>query len=206
MNNFDDWGTPNSDWGESESNNSDFKWDETQGEYGNVSGPSSTQKFLGQPLWMKLVVGVTAVAILGLIFIQVGGTTKLQSYGILREEVSPNAACINTGQVLAELAVGTFASQVLMDKALEHANRLKAQTSGRADIDDAMWSVTDAAYAANDAVQALAAGISSGEEMLGNIFDNVNSPEMQEAILKLEVATEKFSTACTQVESQSSVA
>lgn len=199
MNNSDDWGTPSNEWENGDTSNSQFKWEEPSDHFGPQQQLSAVEKFSRKPIWVKLIAGSVIVTFIGFIFIQMGIKTQIQSLGFFRETVSPTAACLNTGQVLTELAVGTFSSQILMDKAIEHADALKSQTSGDPEIDGVMWSVANAAQMTQMALHSLRDSLDFGEVLSGDVLLQLNSPEAQQANASVQSAVVDLSKACQTV-------
>jgi len=197
MSSNDDWGAEDKDWGSSEGNSDfDFKWD-PEGNFQHVSSPKrSPLEFVSQQsIWLKIVSGVVLAAVVLFTVVQTGGVTKLQSMGVFRQSLSPEAMCLNGGQVAAELAVGVL-SPIVMNRTLDHAARVKSQRSGDAAIDEAAWAVADAAYLVNEAVESIPQAISSADMMLGDMLDAFNSEESRAAALAVSDATMQLGKAC----------
>jgi len=201
MSNFDDWGTPNDEWGDKKKVDSDFdfNWD-PEGNFQQQQQPSKKSRIdfiAGQPLWVKIVSGVAALAVVGFVATQAGLPVKLQGMGIFRSVVSPAAACLNATQVLGELGLGAAAAnQVVLSQALDHATKLKSQRSGNAAIDEAVWQVADTAFLAQDALNSVGQSLASSDAMLGEILDSFNTPDVRAAAAALTSSTQNLSNAC----------
>lgn len=132
------------------------------------------------------------------VFLQAGGVTKLRTMGVFRESISAEAMCLNGLQVAGELALGAF-SNVVMNRAIDHADRVKSQRSGDAAVDEAAWAVADSAYIVQEAVQSIPEAFSSADMMLGDTLDALNSEGVRTAAQTVTQASEKLSAACGSV-------
>jgi endonuclease/exonuclease/phosphatase family metal-dependent hydrolase len=188
VSNNDDWGDGSGgDWGSGD----------PESNFEQVSPPKSS--FLGtvanSALWIKVVAGVAAVAVSSFVFVQAGGVGRLQGMGLFRQQLSPAAMCLNGGQVVTEMSVGTI-NALLMNKAIEHADRLKTQSSGVATVDEAVWAIADTAYEVRDAVESLPSVLSSPDAMLGEYFEALNSDEVKRVYESFTQASAKLASAC----------
>lgn len=86
-----------------------------------------------------------------------------------------------------------------MNKALERADRLRSQRSGDPAVDEAMWSVADSVYKANDAAESVTFRFSFGDLMAGDILDRLQNPEVIAAAESLNNATTLWAGACEQL-------
>lgn len=201
MSNFDDWGTGNNkDWDSSEGNSDfDFGWD-PEGNFQHAVPPKKSRiAFVKQqPLWIKIASGVGVGVIFLFVFLQAGGFTKLRTMGVFRESISAEAMCLNGLQVAGELALGAF-NNVVMNRAIDHADRVKSQRSGDAAVDEAAWAVADSAYIVQEAVQSIPEALSSADMMLGDTLDALNSEGVRTAAQAVTQASEKLSAACGSV-------
>lgn len=201
MSNFDDWGTGNNkDWDSSDDNSDfDFSWDpENNFEHAVPPKKSLITHVKQQSLWIKIGSGVGVAVIFIFVFIQAGGVTKLRTMGVFREPISAEGMCLNGLQVGGELVIGAF-STVVMNRAIDHADRVKSQRSGDVAVDEAAWAVADSAYILQDAVRSIPDAFSSADMMLGDILDALNSEGMRDAALAVTQASEKLGAACGQV-------
>jgi hypothetical protein len=192
----DDWGS-DEDWtGKESKSDFDFTWD-THDDFSQtkLAKPSLLRRLQAMPVWARGLAAAAVSLAAIFVFVQAGGITKLQTMGVFREQVSPAAACLNSGQVMVELGLG-LVNAAVMNKALENADRLKAQRSGNADVDEAMWSVAEATYLANRASKSLGSGISFGDLMAGDVLDRLQGPEITDATEALVGATSRWTEAC----------
>ena len=197
MSNFDDWGAENKDWDSSEGNSDfDFAWD-PEGNFQHVAQPKKSRVAFvkQQPLWIKIAAGVTVGVVVLFVFLQVGGITKLRTLGVLRESISAEAMCLNGLQVVGELSIGVFNTAV-MNRAIDHADRVKSQRSGDLAVDEAAWSVADSAYLVQEVIRSIPGKINSADMMLGDRFDALNSDGLEATSLAVAQASENLSAAC----------
>lgn len=206
MSNFDDWGAgSNKDWN-SEEGDSDFEfsWD-PEGNFHQALPPKKSR--IGfvkrQPLWLKVASSVGATVIVLFVFSQSGGVAKLRTMGILRESISAEAMCLNGLQVASELSASVFSAAV-MNSVIDHADRVMAQQSGNAVIDEAAWAVADSAYVVQDVVGSLPNSLGSADLLLGDILETVNASEVKSAALVFAEATERLGASCDSLARNSS--
>lgn len=203
MSNFDDWGTPNDDWGGGGKKNSDFEfnWD-PEGNFQHAPPPKKSPiKFISsQPIWIKLVAGLGALVLVAFIVVQAGVITKLRTFGLLRQTVSTATACLNSIQVISEISAGVI-NQASMSRAIDHATTLKSQKTGDEKVDTAMWAVADAAFLAQAAFESLAEGVTFNDVLAGDLTQQFATPEVVEASNALTSSAEQLSEVCRNLSS-----